>query len=108
MDNENIHNGLKNKEIRDYLSKTRHKEYRGGYTDNVEWFEKQIKEFEVMLEHAKIVRAINQLIESNRWEEFDVSELIEWNHETYFSFIGTQEEYEMLIEKIKKENENES
>ncbi len=108
MDNENIHDGLDKKEIRDYLAKARHKEAMGGYTSNVEWFEKQVKEFEVMLEHAKIVRAINQLIESNGWKEFDVSEHVKWSHETYFSFMGTQEEYETLVEKIKKENKDES
>lgn len=108
MKNDDIHNGLDKKEIRDYLSKTLHKEFMEGYSDSVEYFEKQIKELEAMLEHAKIVRAIIQLIELNGWSEFDVSGLIKWNKETYFSFVGTEKEYEKLVKKIKKENENES
>lgn len=55
MENEDVHNRLDKKEIRDYIGK---------------------------------------LLESNNWQVFDISELVPCHDESYYPFIGTEEEFE--------------
>jgi len=44
------------------------------------------------------------LIAMRGWEEFDVSDTVRSPGQTYFqSFIGTQKEYDELLEKIENE-----
>ena len=103
MDNENIHDGLDKKEIRDYLAKTKHKENLAGHFSNVEYLEKEMEDLKRRIEHAKTVRAVCDIIKSIGWKEFDISGIVPYKSETYFVFIGTDEEYAKLVERAKAE-----
>ena len=103
MKNENIHNDLPKKEIRDFLGQWSHREGFLGRAFEIEYLEKSIKEAEERLIHCRNHQAIIQLIKSNDWEKFDVSHKIPYEEVTYFPFIGTEEEYNKLIKKIENE-----
>lgn len=101
MKNEEIHNGLKDKEIRDFLAKELNEvEYFGLIS--IDYVQKQIKELQKSLENARRYEAIKSLIEKNGWNDFDISEVIIYNEKKYFPFIGTEEEYDEFVKKAKK------
>ena len=103
MKNEDIHNDLPKKEIRDFLGQLLHKERLLGTASEIKYLEKTIKEAEERLIHCRNHQAVIQLIKSNGWEEFDSSEYIPYKEDTYFPFIGIEEEFELLKKKIEKE-----
>lgn len=100
MKNENIHDNLDFQEIRDFLAKNISKEGREGTIMDVEYIEREIKKYQEFLKHAKIYQATKSLIKNQGWEEFDISDEIPDNKDEYFPFIGTEEEYKKLMEKI--------
>ncbi len=101
MENKDIHNGLPNKGIRDFLSIQLEKSMIASQVKDIE---EQIKYLQTQLNLAKIREAVLQLIKNNGWTNFDCSEIVKYNDETYFSFVGTEEEFKKLENKIKKEN----
>ena len=68
----------------------------------IENYREKIKEIEFNLD--KDVRLIGYLtlMEDMGWDGFDVSEYIPMSGEHHRDFIGTEEEYEELIIKLKK------
>lgn len=101
MENKDIHDKLSRKEVRDYLAK----EYITYESfGNIEYIENQIKELQNELVKAKRFDAIKTIIEIENWKEFDCSEIVQYKSKTYFPFIGTEEEFKNLENKIKKEN----
>ena len=98
MKNKNIHNGLDNKNVRDFLSKRTWY----GFDGEVEAIEKQINDLQEKLKKAKESQATRDLIRLNGWDEFDVSDEIEdYQRGEYFNFVGTKEEYKQLKKKMK-------
>ncbi len=108
MENKDIHNGLDKKEIRDFLAKSRAKEGNScSYMklDTIQIMEKQIIKLQEYIQHIKNLDAIETLIKINDWKNFDVSDdVTKYNPETYFEFLGTEEEFKELINKINEGN----
>jgi hypothetical protein len=117
MKNSEIHEGLKKKEIRDFLSQTLVK-FMEEQIDNskvvliphnedpYEWSiqdtEQKIKYHTKQLQIYKGMQAILQLVKMMGWQEFDVSDETEkdLSYTLKMNFIGTQEEYDFLLIKI--------
>lgn len=124
MKNSNIHEGLPQKEIRDFLSmsmlKAWHNENNnkkdysalGGLKNSIEKAiaiaEADIKFLQKYVENLKTREAIFKLIELNGWQEHDVSDETEKDiigYNQWMSFIGTEEEYIELITNLKGNND---
>ena len=103
MKNEEIHKGYSQSEIRDFLSQGLEASRIGGGI-GVKYIEGEIERFQILLRDAKKYEAIIQLIEDKNWEEWDIEDIIPYDRETYFSFIGTEEEYNKLIKNLKEEH----
>ena len=103
MINEDIHNGLDKKEIHDFLGQWSWREGFLGRASEIEYLEKELERIKERLIHCRNHQAVIALIKSNDWKEFDVSEHVPYNNDTYFLFIGTKEEFEFLEKKVKKE-----
>ena len=102
MRNEEIHDKLDKKEIRNFLSKELIiAEFRAFST--VDFYEEQIKELNESLVEAKKRDAINLLVEEQGWETFDISDEIGYKKDSYFNFIGTKKEYQQLMNDINNE-----
>jgi len=100
MRNEEIHKGLNNQDIRDFLAKTYSECCHKGAFGAPELIEKKIRELQDHLELLKIKKATEKLIEINGWETYDLDEeKVPYNSETYFCFVGTKKEYENIFGK---------
>ena len=108
MENEDIHKDFYDREVRDFLAKELTQARRESSFISVEYAEKQIREFQYALKHARKVRAVEYLIAEKKWEEYDVSDEINYNKETYFPFIGTKEEYDKLMQQLNDEPDEHS
>ncbi len=102
MENKDIHNWLSDKEIRDFLGKELNKSH---VLASIEFLEQEIKKLQEMLEKRKRYLVVQSLISEKGWNDFDISDEISYNSETYFPFIGTLDEYDELIAKIESEKE---
>lgn len=100
MKNEDIHKGLFQTDIRDFLAREYERSWTIGGGD-IAFLEKEIAELQDMLTKAKKRQAIRLLIESQGWEDWDVSDEVPYNSSTYFPFVGTEEEYDVLIKELK-------
>ena len=100
MKNENIHNNLPQKELRDFLSKYERKEGLLGGHSKIEDIEKEIKELQEKLKHIIIHQTILNSIRSIGWKLFDISDDIPYDKDNYFPFIGTDEEYNLFMKKL--------
>ena len=103
MKNEDIHNSLPKKEVRDFLGQLTHKEGLLGSEFEIRYLEKELEKIKERLIHCRKHRAVVTLIESNGWKEFDVSDDVPYSKDSYFPFIGTEEEFEVLKKKLEKE-----
>jgi hypothetical protein len=119
MKNTDIHNGLPDWEIRKLIAhdletlwnmEMENKIVAVPYDKNDVWgyvvqdCKNQIKFFQERLKIAELRKGISMLIAMRGWEEFDVSDTVRSPGQTYFqSFIGTQKEYDELLEKIENE-----
>jgi hypothetical protein len=94
MKNKDIHVLFEGKEIRDFLAKSLKVSECGS---SPSFIEKEIKKLEEELKKAKQFEGAMELIKKQGWEEFDVSNEIEdYNSDTYFPFIGTEEEAKQI------------
>lgn len=90
MKNKNIHNGLEDNNVRDFLAKN----LGFGYVGSVKHLESQIQQLQKELEQAKKYEAILTLVNLNGWSEWDVSDQIsDYKPGEYFPFLGTEDEY---------------
>lgn len=97
MKNEEIHRGFSQSEIRDFLAQElRESQKEGGFV-SVEYAEDQIKHFQKF-------EATKYLMTEKGWEDWDITDYILYDRETYFPFVGTEEERNKLLETLKKEN----
>jgi len=119
MKNSDIHNGLPQKEIRDFLSMTLLNVFEAECDNKkeilpydgrsaIEWairdIESQIAQLQKSLTLKKQMLAVTQLISKNDWQEFDVSDETTKDLGRTFSmgFIGTKSEYEKLLKQIEQ------
>ncbi len=96
MLNAHIHETLEHKNLRDIL---------GGMISTynglpVEFIQKQIEKLQADLEAAKKYEAAQIMMRQMDWKEHDVSDETEHWCDSKMSFIGTEEEYNVLIQTI--------
>ena len=124
-DNE-IHKGLDNVEIRDFLSHSIYNYYAeqaeisrkydtdsgeicrnyNGIDYTIKYYELNIERNQKMLKAATKLKAKQIIIKQMGWDEHDVSDDVRKTNDMYcLSFIGTQNEYDLLMKKINKEKE---
>ncbi len=119
MKSSEMHEGLPQKEVRDFLSiqmvKAYHEEglnkkvttNHRDFDDTFEWAKndarQQIKYLKKHIENIGNKQAIIILIENNGWKEHDVSDENIHNDTEYrlaMNFIGTDEEHKQLIKNL--------
>lgn len=118
MKNSEIHNGLPQKEIRDFLAKGMVESYEADglnkkdysamtkYEDTWEraiaLAKAEIKFYEKYIENLMTKQSIIKLIESSGWQEHDVSDDTrnDTGHNMQMNFIGTEDEYKELYNRI--------
>ena len=120
MKNSEIHNGLENQVIRDFLAMSMVKTFEEEMNNKKIYppysndFEYHIRDCENEIEfHKKRLSILKQkagiinLIKAQGWDEFDVSDETtnDSGYTLKMNFIGTEEEFNHLEEKLKKENE---
>jgi hypothetical protein len=112
MYNNNIHDGLPQSEIRNFLAiqlkdcQLRNNGFKKSippwnndnpYDSIIIRAKEDVKELENRIECYEDIKGIAALIKIMGWKEFDVSdETISYNRE-WMSFLGTQEEYDHLL-----------
>ena len=115
MKNNEIHNGLPNKEIRDFLS------LQLGIASGIEYkmkvvpadikngLDRQIFRNNESIayslknnEKMNALKALYAIIEMLGYGEYDVSDSVENVGNNWLSFIGTEEEYETLLKQLNK------
>jgi predicted nuclease with TOPRIM domain len=101
--NENKHDGLEKKDLRDFVAKTLKEN--NCFFEEQEDVIKKIRELEETLKKIKIRDSMRELMNALKWENFDVSDFVDYYYETYFDFIGTKQEYDNL--KLTKETNEE-
>jgi hypothetical protein len=101
MDNKNIHRNYEENEIRDFLAR----ELELSESGNIKLLEEKIERFKELLKGAKRRKVLLSIIKGKNWIEWDISEYVPYNKETYFPFIGTKEEYNKLVKKLSDSEE---
>jgi hypothetical protein len=123
MKSSEIHNGLPEKEIRDFFAKSMsemfdkecaNKKVEIPYdkTNSFDWSIKNdeaqivVLKRSIELAHQKI--ALHGLLNDKGWEEHDISDFTinDSGFKIHLSFIGTTEEYENIMLKLEEEKEN--
>lgn len=118
MKNSEIHKGLSQKEIRDFLAmgiiktyeaESQNKKDYHSRLDNEDVWEAaitnakmEIKFYETLVDIYSTRRAILKLIEQNNWQEHDVSDDTYQDISSTFwmNFVGTIDEHEALLHEI--------
>jgi len=119
-----IHEGLPQKEIRDFLgmaivlafederqNKKKIIQHTGGDEDIFEWAKadarEQIKYLEIYIKNISNKQAISNLIDKNGWQEHDVSNDVynDTNYRLGMTFIGTEEEHQVLLKTLYPDDE---
>ena len=116
MKDSEIHEGLPQKEIRDFLGMQFVVLYERELKNKCEFISPNLNDIAWAIARAKEKIRWNQeniniltqrqavitLIETQGWEEHDVSDYTRRDGEIWMSFIGTEAEYEELITKLEK------
>lgn len=94
MDNDETHQGLDKKEVRDLLSEQFRKTgWRGGAFHSVEWIESQIARLREELALARRGIVIREIAADYGWKFHDISDEYEDYDPQCFDFVGTAEEF---------------
>ena len=96
MDNKDIHKNYSESEIRDFLGQ----ELEKADVADINLLEEKIKRYNELLKYAKRREVLLSIIKGKNWTEWDISDHVPYNKETYFSFIGTEKEYNKLVKKL--------
>jgi hypothetical protein len=117
MKNSEIHNGLENQLIRDFLAMSMVKAYEDEcnnkkvyqpYSNNFEYYisdcESEIEFHKKRLSILKQKYSIISLIKAQGWDEFDVSDetIRDSGYRFSMNFIGTKKEFDILIKSLKE------
>ena len=113
MKDSNIHDGLKDQMLRDYLSQQMLNAVVKGFDnevalipmndDGLQWAKDHtianIKHLQRTLKLIEIKQAVRLLIHERGWEEHDVSDYVtaEYNPRLYMNFVGTKEELDKFM-----------
>lgn len=119
MEDKHIHDGLVDAELRnsisdglnDAISSSHSTEnpkypYSGSLVEkmihSITVLKNDIKDKEEEIKNIERMISLLTLMEYKGWSEFDVSDYVVTNNKVFRSFIGTEEEYNKFINKIKK------
>lgn len=114
MKDTDIHVGLPNREIRDFLSKHTSIdppkiERNKPPVTMTSYIDQRIfglyEDIKVALEEIKQledIKAIDGMLEMLGYEEWDVSDFVQKSGDNWLSFIGAREEYDNLLKQLKK------
>lgn len=113
MKDTEIHNGLENKEIRDFLSKsivdannininkTVNCLHDNAFDNYIEAQRCIIENANALIQQYEIFKAVKTIANNQNWKEFDVSDFVKKTDNTWCrTFFGTEIEYDNLIIKI--------
>lgn len=100
------HDGLEQKEVRDFLAKEFREAWFLGST-SVKYAQEQYEKAKKQLEDAKRCEALEQIIKNQGWGWFDVSEYERYFKDEYFDFIGTEKEHKQYIKNTSGEESDE-
>lgn len=114
MKNSEIHAGLDQKEVRDFLAKEMAKsciphntKIPIGSLDPLDWAIEHAKNArdlaDIQIRNLELRKAILILIKKMGWEEFDISDYVTLDFDMYLNFVGTKKEHEILIIKLEKD-----
>ena len=115
MKDTEIHNGLKNKEIRDFLATNIVNAYNKERENNlkipsisnlngldwaIERAKMVIKNKQNELERLEIYKAVTLLAKKYGWSEYDVSDYVVKSdgNKLHWNFFGTQKEYNLFLQ----------
>ena len=104
MKNEDIHKGFSQSDIRDSLAyelRDSRMRLEPGII-STKYIERKIERLQNLLKYTKKYISTCQKIEDKGWKEWRIP-YIPYNKETYFPFIGTEEEYNKLMKALQKE-----
>ena len=113
-----IHQGLPNQIVREYLAEADAKAYYNycnvkkevilfnDYADdmdqfNIENLKAEIAHREKKLQYARQMKAIKTLIADEGWKIHDVSDYVLMQKPYFINFVGTDAEYKQLLKTIK-------
>lgn len=95
------HKELEREEVRTFLAKEVQAAYRHGAVLDTTSIEAEITNLQLKLEASKRLKAALYLIQSQGWQEFDVSDgIVDYVSETYYPFVGTEAELIEIGEKF--------
>jgi len=107
MKDTEIHEGLENKEIRDFLSKSIVDVYKekgraplftydseNVFDNSIKHTKLQIKNLESEVVKLETLKSVGILAKNMGWEEFDISDHISKTGKMYRNFFGTEKEFE--------------
>jgi len=103
MHNLDIHKKFDRSDVRDFLAQELERAQAGSGGAQVEWLMAEIKRYEELLISAQHLKATIELMEVCGWTDWDISDEVPYNSETYFPFVGTEEEYADLLGQIERE-----
>ena len=105
MHNSDIHKNFDRSDVRDFLAQEFERAQAESGGANVEWLMAEIKRYEELLINAQRLKATIELMEVCGWTDWDISEEVPYDSDTYFPFVGTEEEHEELLARIDLEKE---
>jgi hypothetical protein len=99
MKNEKIHDGLEEKDLRDYFANEIRKcDHALGSETYIASMQIKIAKLQEQIDRERRYAILHQLIKERNWVEVDVSDEIEdYNPNTYLPFIGTPEEAQEIF-----------
>jgi len=107
MDTNETHEGLTDKETRDYMAKELTKCSFGGTERTLVILENTLQNLLKDIEDCKTSIVLNKLVKSKGWGDFDVSDYVTNENPNEFCkpFIGTEEEHKVFLKKVGPPNE---
>ena len=109
-----IHNGLENKEVRDFLAKSIidaakidvNKQVAPYHESNWDYFIAQqkciIENSNSLIKRYEVFKSVETIAKLQNWQEFDISEIVERTDGKFHrSFYGTQSEFDNFKKTLK-------
>lgn len=95
MRNDEVHQGLEDKEVRDLLAEQFRKTgWTASVNYSVAWYEKEIVRLQTKLALARWHVTINKIATEYGWRFFDISdEYADYDPNCCLDFVGTEEEH---------------
>lgn len=101
------HRGFSNDQVRDLIAQTIRENGVGFYGQNNEKYEEvllnQLEKAKKDLANFRKGVAMREIADQFGWSAYDPEEYVEYDHNTYIQFIGTEEEFEQAYPEVLEE-----